>query len=109
MSSETALSASIRESLARLGVWCIRVQSGKVRVRRGMMHLAEPGTPDLLLVGPRELAGSWLEVKTTTDLRPDQIAWHERAARQGVRVAVVRSVEQAVRAVRDWQRGGVSR
>lgn len=93
--SETALSRSIRKALATLGVWCIRVQASSVSVR---VHGAEPGTPDLWT------PLGWLEVKTLAgELLPSQVAWHLRAAREGVRVATVRSVEQAVRAVREWR------
>lgn len=65
-----------------------------------MMQLAEPGTPDLCLPA----LGAWLEIKTARgSLLPSQVMWHRRAEREGVRVAVVRSVEQAVRVVREWQ------
>jgi len=97
--SETQLSRSIQVALRQLGIWCIRVQAGIHRVRGGTLHCAERGTPDLCLPGL-----GWLEVKTEEgEPSPDQLAWHSRAAREGVRVAVVRSVEQAVRIVREWQ------
>jgi hypothetical protein len=97
--SETDLSRSIRLALATLGIWVIRVQSGTHRVRGGTLHCAEPGTPDLCLPGL-----GWLEVKTQGGaLEASQVAWHQRATREGVNVAVVRSVEQAVRVVREWK------
>ena len=102
--SETALSRSIRLALSALGVWVIRVQSGVLAVaytptRIHRVHCAEPGTPDLCLP-----ALGWLEVKTARG-EPSrvQLAWHNRAAREGVRVAVVRSVSEAVAVARKWQ------
>jgi len=107
--SETDLSRSIRLALATVGVWVIRVQSGTIPAlysgRRRYIHCAEPGTPDLCLP-----ALGWLEVKTTQgELSPEQVAWHARAAREGVNVAVVRSVDAAVRTARGWQVERLSR
>lgn len=104
--SELQLQSAILVALEQLGVWAMRVNSGTARRGGGVIHLAEIGTPDILLIGPGAVAGAWLEVKTETGkLRPEQLDWQKRATRQGVRVAVVRSVEQAVRTVRAWQKG----
>lgn len=94
--SETQLSHDIQRALNKLGVWCIRVQSGRVKVRGGWMHLAEEGTPDLYCPA----LNLWLEIKTPGGEREaSQVAWHSRAAREGVKVAVVRSVSETIRAV----------
>lgn len=94
--SETQLSRDIQSTLAKLGIWCIRVQTGQHRVRGGVLHCAEPGTPDLFCPALH----LWLEVKTPTGERlATQVAWHSRAAREGVKVAVVRSVSEAISAV----------
>lgn len=104
--SETQLSASIRSALTRMGVWCMRIQSGRVRTRGGFVQLAEAGTPDILLVGPASVAGSWLEVKTEKGrLETSQPIWHERARKMGIRVATVRTISEAVTVVRGWMRG----
>lgn len=104
--SETQLSASIRSALTRMGIWCMRIQSGRVRSRGGFVQLAEAGTPDILLVGPASVAGSWLEVKVEKGrYETSQPAWHERAKKMGVRVATVRSMSEAVEVVRSWMRG----
>lgn len=93
--SETALSHCIRDALGGLGVWVIRVQAGKHRVKGGVLHCAEPGTPDLFCPA----LNLWLEVKLPEGKPlPTQIAWHARAGREGVAVVVVRSVADAVRA-----------
>jgi len=97
--SETDISRAIRDELKRLGFWPVRIQSGKVKVKGGWMQLAEPGTPDICLVGL-----GWFEVKTSTGERlPSQVAWHSRAAREGVRVATVRSVREAVEVAIRWE------
>ncbi len=96
--AETELSRSIRRELTRLGVWVIR--SG-VSVKRGKggTHSGEPGQPDLCLP-----ALGWLETKTKSgEPLPSQVAWHARAAREGVRVAIVRSLAEAIRVVQQWQ------
>lgn len=96
--AETELSRSIRTALRQLGVWVIR--SG-VTVKRGKggTQSGEPGQPDLCLP-----ALGWLETKTREgEPSPLQLAWHDRARREGVRVAVVRSAQEAVRVVREWQ------
>lgn len=100
MTTETELSTSIRKALKLAGCWLIRIPAGGGRVRNGFIHAAEPGTPDLLIVKPY----GWLEIKTDEgSLNKDQIAWHARAESEGLRVAVVRSVEMALRTVRKWK------
>jgi hypothetical protein len=97
---ETARSKAIREALAVIGVLAVRVQSGRVRVPGGWMHLAPAGTPDHVLRSP----AGWLETKTpATDLNDAQREWHRRCQVEGGRVACVRTVEDAVRVVVQWR------
>lgn len=101
--NETTLSAQIRQALESAGYWVERMQSGKAKVRRGYMQLCSPGTPDLLVVSPY----GWLEVKVPGKKRnPDQIAWHARAKKLGIRVAVVTSAGDALAEVLFWKRTG---
>ncbi len=98
---DTALSKSIRKALTKLGIWVIRVQSGIIpaeyKGRKRFIHCAEPGTPDLFLVR----LNTWLEVKTAKgELNEEQKLWHARARKEGVRVAVVRSVGDALTVAR---------
>jgi hypothetical protein len=98
-SQETKLSKSIQDALKRLKFWCIRVQCGIVPLGRGrFMHLAENGTPDLWT------SLGWLEVKDKSELSPAQIAWHEKAKEHNVRVAVVRSTQDAIDTVIKWKK-----
>ncbi len=101
--TETQLSRAVQDALETMGALVVRVQSGMVRGPHGVVQLAPAGTPDLW-VGWRNASG-WLEVKSESGrnrVDPAQVRWHAAAERQGVRVEVVRSVEQAVRAVRSW-------
>ena len=77
---------------------------------RGLVALALHGAPDLLVevrvdLGRPSFTGFawvalWLEVKTETGaLSKDQVRWHAAARSLGRHVAVVRSVEEARRAV----------
>lgn len=99
--SETDLSRSIAKALEALGYPIVRIHSGKVRVARGFMQLAAEGTPDrlVLLRGGRVI---WIEVKFGKGgvLSAKQLAWHARAAKMGHYVITVRSVREAIEAVR---------
>ncbi len=94
--AETELAKAIRDALTALGLVVWREQCGKVPVKRGYMHLAPEGTPDLVgyLPGGRLLG---LEIKTARGKeRPAQTEWLARAKAAGCCVATVRSVEEAV-------------
>jgi hypothetical protein len=89
----------IREMLTLLGIWWIATGVSVKRKARGVRS-GEPGQPDTLLP-----ALGWLETKTEEGkLLPSQIAWHARAAREGVRVAIVHSPEEAARIALEWRR-----
>lgn len=63
------------------------------------MQLAEEGTPDHVVSSPNGLT-TWLETKTPIGkLNDAQKTWHERAKRNGHRVAVVRTPAEALAAV----------
>lgn len=100
---ETPISKSARDLLTRAGFHVTRVQSGEVRVRRGYMHLAEKGTPDLLVEVLPPVMG-WLEVK-----RPDgptreaQKIWHAKAKLRGCLVATFDEPKEALAIVQGWR------
>lgn len=97
--SETSLYDPIKKALERCGHIVTRVHSGKVKVRGGWMQLADPGTPDHHVMSPNGQS-TWLETKTPVGkLNEAQLAWHERAKRNGHRVKVVRSAAEALVAV----------
>jgi hypothetical protein len=100
--SETDLSRSIRAALTVAGYWVERTNSGIAKVRGGFVHMCSAGTPDTLVVAP---VYGWLETKTQVGkLSEEQLSWHERARAAGVRVATVRSVSQAIDAVKGWRK-----
>jgi hypothetical protein len=101
---ETDLVRSVLTALSQLGIWCWRVNAGRVMVAGRAYRGSPEGTPDILgVLDSGRLFG--LEVKVgAAKLRGSQRAWHERAERSGVRVAVVRTTRQAVEIVQRWSR-----
>lgn len=99
---ETDLASQIRDAINGLTlakVW--RENAGAVPTRGGYMHLAPAGTPDIVgyLPGGRFVA---LEVKRPKEKeRPAQLEFLTRAQQLGCLVGVVRSVEEALKLVRE--------
>lgn len=91
--SEIALQRSILDGLEKLGFWAMRINSG----RRGGVRMAPKGTPDIFVLQPFVLLECKLE---DGKLSPDQVAFFERAKREGVPCAVVRSLQEAISVVR---------
>lgn len=101
--SETDISREIREALTKSGWKCERINSGKVKVNGGWMHLAQKGFPDTLVMKPKGVVG-FLETKTDIGkLNEDQKAWHAWATKSGFNVATVRSRAEALQAVKMWE------
>ena len=71
-----------------------------------MLRGSPAGTPDILLVLPGGRLGG-LEVKRPKVGRvsESQSEWHAKAAEHQVRVAVVRSVREAMQTVDEWRAG----
>ncbi len=98
--SETDISRAIQKALRSLGCMVVRVHSGAFRVGSHWVKAAEAGCPDYICL-TTDARTIWLETKTATGkLSDEQIAWHERARAMGHRVVTVRSVAEAVAAVR---------
>jgi hypothetical protein len=99
VSGEAALSRAIQDALENIGCLVARVQSGTARGAGGHhMRLARKGTPDLWVCGLHW--HGWLECKLPGEEPTEgQLKWHRAARSAGVRVEVVRSVEQALRVV----------
>lgn len=100
---ETTLQTAIAEALRSLGVWVMVMNVTKRRGKRRGVNCGEPGMPDLWT------EYGWGEVKLPgNDLDPDQVAWHERAKKRGVAVALWTCPMEAIRQVLIWrvERGG---
>lgn len=109
--SETDLVRAIIGALQLKGIWCWRVNSGVTVLGSGkskrVIKGAPAGSPDIEGIFPPGSGRFFgLEVKTETGrVLASQQRWHEKARGQGVRVAVVRSVAEALEAVRGWSGG----
>jgi len=97
--TEKQLHAAIVKLVKAFGLWPIHVPNEGARDPREAAILrcmgVEPGTPDILVLGPR---GSflWLEVKGPLGkLSPKQHEWHARAKELGHSVVVVQSLDAA--------------
>jgi hypothetical protein len=75
------------------------VIAGRVMKQNGL----RPGWPDLGCYGRNEGEHGLMEVKADTGrLSPAQVECHDELRRRHVRIAVVRSVDDAIAAVRGW-------
>jgi hypothetical protein len=101
---ETILQAKILDTLADIRVWAIRL--GRMKYRPGFPapECGEDGIPDLMVLLQGEVA--FIEVKMPgKELEPDQVAWHARARRYGIRAGVAHSVREAIELVNGWRKG----
>lgn len=99
--TETDLIRITIKALKSVGYWPIRINSGSAKIKRGYLHLAPKGTPDICLVYPC----GWLEAKLPGEkCSPDQTAWHARARAHGVRVGVFTTDAEALEYARKWAR-----
>ena len=97
--SEADIQRQITDALRKLGAFVFRIQSGKVKVKRGWMQLAPEGSPDLGVIVPPGGVFLGLEVKDAKGkLRDAQVTVANALCRAGAAVRTVRSVEDAVRA-----------
>lgn len=109
--TEQALTKAIVDALNKAGFWAIRINSGRVRTASGWVQLAPRGTPDVLVIHPRAhleiklpgLTASQKRRQSNPETIAAQAAWRERADRLGVRHAVVTSVAEALRVVKEWR------
>ena len=94
--AETVIQKGILDALLGLGLIAVRLNSGSVRVKRGYLHLAPKGTPDLV-VQLRDGRVGWVEVKTDEGKRtPEQAAFEVRARRDPCVYVLARSVNEAL-------------
>jgi hypothetical protein len=100
--TETPIQRSIMDALELLPAvaWCCRLQSGRVRVKGGWMHLAPTGSPDIIggLRGSGRIFG--IEVKGPKGRQSDgQEETERRWLAAGLLYWVCRDVTEAVEMV----------
>jgi hypothetical protein len=107
---EGKIVAAILAWLTAARVWAWRANSGTIVLGKGagkrVVRGSPAGTPDILLVlRDGRLCG--LEVKRPVNgrLSESQRDWHAKAGAHAVRVAVVRSVREAMQTVEQWRAG----
>ena len=100
MKGETALQKAIVDFLRAKGHEVLRLNSGTLRVKRGYLHCAKKGTPDILcLVDGRAI---FFEVKMPgKKITKAQSARHREIEGSGSRVFIVSSVVQARNALEE--------
>lgn len=97
--TERLLMRAIQDALSgRLALWRNNVG---VDTQRGVRYGLGLGSPDLIGCMRGEFIG--FEVKTARGVvSDDQARWHEHARSHGARVYVVRSVEEAIDALKRY-------
>ncbi|WP_348269725.1 hypothetical protein P8936_16380 [Edaphobacter paludis] len=95
--SEAEVKLAVQKWLEKAGYFWLRIQSGKVRVRRGYMQLCPEGTADIVVFDRN--ATCWIEMKTESGKqRPAQVEFEAKAKAAGHRYIVARSLDE----VRDF-------
>ena len=108
---ETDLSNQIKEYLELTGFKVLRLNSGKVKVRGGMMQLCPAGTPDLLA---HWFDGQILYVETKTEekhskVSSKQIEIHAELRERGFTVIVPKTYIEAVAQITAWRMGIIAK
>ncbi len=100
--SEQQIQTAIKGFLELKGYFVLRINSGAIRTQGGgLVRLAPPGTPDLLVIGPEGYV-AWLEIKTPQGrLTEYQKAMHRRLKGLGQAVLVVRSLSEVVELIEE--------
>jgi hypothetical protein len=96
---ETDLSKSIKTALEAMGFYVLRVNSGRVAVKRGWLWLAPAGTADLFAFKAGRVVA--LEVKVPGEVLDDaQVEWRDAWVAKGFSAACVHSIDEALAVVR---------
>ena len=94
MNAETKICGEVKAALEKIGVYCVRVQSGTLH--GGRIRLAPKGTPDLI-VCTKGGAFIGLEVKVPGGKRrPEQVECQRAIRRLGGVCEFVQSVDEAI-------------
>ena len=97
MAETQDITRPIVDALTQLGIYCLRLNSGKVQVRGGWMKLCPEGTADIVIF-PRGRMPVWVETKTKTGkLRTAQIAFADKMADLGHSYWTIRSLDEMLK------------
>lgn len=92
MSETRTITTPILQALKKMGILCFRMNSGKLRVRGGFVHMAKRGTADILcfpyITSTRRSNVLWIETKdpqgaTAKEQREAQAAFKEEVEALG--------------------------
>lgn len=94
MAETQDITRPIVDALTQLGIYCLRLNSGKVRVRGGWMTLCPEGTADIVIF-PRGRMPVWVETKTKTGkLRTAQVVFADKIIDLGHSYWTIRSLDE---------------
>lgn len=104
MSLEADLKKEVIAFLNKAGVWYFRMNSGKIKVKRGFIQLHETGTADFLLLPQGRVL--WCELKgkgqATAKSRVEaQQAFRDKVIAAGHEHAVCTSVDEVIAALKE--------
>jgi hypothetical protein len=102
MKPEDALKAQVVEALTKMNIFFLRINSGKLPVRRGYMQLAPEGTADFLICNPHPV---WIELKapgqpTKASRKAAQAAFAMRVLGLGHKHAYCTSLDEVLEALK---------
>lgn len=100
--SETQISKEIRDYLNKRGIYNLRLNSGKVRVRGGWMQLCDEGTPDryCLFKGKSIFIETKVPGEKPTD---EQLAAHDRIRRSGGIIIIAERLDDVIESFSELQ------
>jgi len=97
MTPETKVKGEVQEFLTKSGIFFMRLQSGKVKVRGAWMYLCPRGTADIIVFLGQRVA--WIEMKQASgELRASQVEFQAKVEAAGHPYLVARSVDD----VQQW-------
>lgn len=94
MTPETKVKSEVQDFLNGIGMFFMRLQSGKVSVRGGWMYLCPIGTADLVVYPKKGFGVGWIEMKQLKGVQRDsQVEFEKKAQAAGHPYLVARSVD----------------
>ena len=103
MSESSEITGPLVKMIRQMGIFCERMNSGKVKVRGGWMQLHSAGTADILAFPRGRVV--WLETKDVAkdyhkEQREAQEAFRERVIALGHECYTIRTIDEGVAVLR---------